>query len=98
RPYTARVPLPGGCAMRPAFCLAALLAAGTVSAQTGGLRVVVTDASSKAPLPGAEVVLASSSHQIATTTERTRDKGVAEFPVLRAGGGYVLTVRLTGYA
>ena len=89
---------PGGVATRSVLRLAALLAAGTVSAQTGGLRVAVTDASSKQPLAGAEVVLRSATHQVATTSVRTGATGLAEFPVLRAGGGYALTVRLPGYA
>ena len=85
-------------ATRSAVCFAALLAAGTVSAQTGGLRVTVTDASSKRPLAGAEVVLTSATHQVAATSVRTGAEGIAEFPVLRAGGGYALAVRMAGYA
>ncbi|HEX5044317.1 MAG TPA: carboxypeptidase regulatory-like domain-containing protein [Candidatus Polarisedimenticolaceae bacterium] len=83
--------------MRPALCLAVLLAAGAVSAQTGGLRIVVTDASTGTLLAGAKVVLSSATHQVATTAARTGARGVAEFPVLRAAGGYALTVQLAGY-
>jgi len=84
--------------MRPALGLLALMAAGSVWAQTGGLRVVVTDAASGAPLAGADVVLWSVTRQVATTSALTDAAGTATFPVLRAGEGYALEVRLAGRA
>ena len=83
---------------RTLFLLVALLAAGRASAQTGGLRVVITDAATKAPVASVEVVLGSATHQVATTALRTDAGGAVEFPVLRAGGGYTLDVHLAGYA
>ena len=84
--------------MRPALGLLALMAAGSVWAQTGGLRVVVTDAASSAPLAGADVVLSSVTRQVATTSGLTDAAGTVTFPVLRAGEGYALEVRLAGRA
>jgi len=83
--------------MRRAALLAALFAAGSAWAQTGALRVVVTDSSTGAPLPGAEVVVSGDARQVVPTTLRTGVAGAAEFPVLHAGGGYLIDVRLPGY-
>jgi hypothetical protein len=80
-----------GVAVLCAACLPAL-------AQTGGMTVSVTDAASGAPLPGVEVVLTSATRQVAPTRAVTDARGRAEFPVLRAGSGYAVEVRLAGYA
>ncbi len=84
--------------MGRALFLAALLAAAPAWAQTGGLRVEVTDAATRAPLAGAEVVLSSSTKQVGTTSALTDASGAVTFPVLRAGGGYAVEVRLAGRA
>ncbi|HEX5044318.1 MAG TPA: TonB-dependent receptor [Candidatus Polarisedimenticolaceae bacterium] len=78
--------------------LVALVFAIPALAQTGGLEVVVTDAQSKAPLPGATVLLSSATQQVPATATTTDGAGRAAFPVLRAGGGYAVEVRLPGYA
>jgi hypothetical protein len=72
--------------------------AGPVAAQTGSLRVVVTDAGTKAALRGATVVLDSETRQVAPTRALTDASGSVVFPVLRAGGGYTVEVGLHGYA
>jgi len=71
----------------------------TVSAQaTGGLRIRVIDNSDKSAVIGATVTLASTNKLVATSTLVTDRKGIALFPVLRAGSGYVVTVSMDGYA
>ncbi|MBZ5639323.1 MAG: carboxypeptidase-like regulatory domain-containing protein, partial [Acidobacteriia bacterium] len=74
-----------------------IVAVTTVAAQTGGLRVTVYDAADKSPLPGVTVVLRNSQQLVATTTVITNKNGVADFPVLRAGGGFSLEVSFPGY-
>src|SRR5262245_14064738 len=83
---------------RLAGILLGLVFASAALAQTGGLDVVATDAQSKAPLPGATVVLTSATQQIPATALLTDAAGKASFPVLRGGGGYAVEVRLAGYA
>jgi len=68
-----------------------------VWAQTGGLRVTVGEASDGGRLPGVTVTLTSSQGLIAPTTKLTDRDGVAEFPVLRSGTGYVVEATLPGY-
>ncbi len=63
-------------------------------AQSGGLRVVVTDA--QGALPGATVTLSNEQGYIKAETQLTDPKGVVVFPVLRAGTGYVLEVSFPG--
>ncbi|HET9301070.1 MAG TPA: TonB-dependent receptor [Candidatus Polarisedimenticolaceae bacterium] len=83
---------------RLAGLLLGLVFATRALAQTGGLEVVVTDAESKAPLPGATVLLTSATQQIPATALTTDAAGKAVFPVLRGGGGYAVEVRMAGYA
>src|SRR5678815_4466461 len=83
---------------RLAGLLLGLVFATRALAQTGGLEVVVTDAESKTPLPGATVLLTSATQQVPATALVTDAKGKAAFPVLRGGGGYAVEVRLAGYA
>ncbi len=71
------------------------LAVGTVSASTGGLIIKVTDTEGN-PLPGATVKLSSAEKQVKDTASITDKRGTVEFPVLRAGGGYILEVTFPG--
>jgi len=65
---------------------------------TGGLLVRVVDNSDKTAVIGAAVTLSNTSKLVATSTLITDVKGVALFPVLRAGPGYIVTVIMDGYA
>lgn len=71
-------------------------AVSVASAQTGGLQIEVVDATG--PLPTALVTLSSDVGFIKETTVQADMRGVALFPVLRAGAGYRLTIRMPGYA
>ncbi len=64
----------------------------------GGLRVRVIDNSDKSEVIGAAVTLSNTSKLVATSTLITDVDGVALFPVLRGGQGYVITVIMDGYA
>ena len=83
---------------RALVLLAAATACASALAQSGGLRVRVTDGGTGSPVAGATIVLSSATQQVATTTTRTDAAGLAEFPVLRAGGGYLVRVSAPGYA
>ena len=75
------------------------MAVTVASAQaTGGLKIHVTDNSDKSDVIGAAVTLSNTSKLVATTTVMTDVNGVALFPVLRAGSGYVIDVIMDGYA
>jgi hypothetical protein len=75
-----------------AFVLAAFVVT-TASAQaTGGLRIRVVDNSDKSAVVGAAVTLANTNKLVATSTLVTDVDGVALFPVLKAGPGYVVTI------
>jgi len=77
----------------------ATLAATAASAQaTGGLKIRVVDNSDKSEVIGAAVTLSNTSKLVATSTILTDVNGVALFPVLRAGPGYVVQVLMDGYA
>ncbi len=65
---------------------------------SGGLRIRVIDNSDKSEVIGAFVTLDSTSKLVAKTTTATDVNGTALFPVLRAGGGYVITVIMDGYS
>ncbi len=82
------------------FLTACLLLASAAAAfaETGGIRVVVVDARDHRPLPGVTVTLRNAQKLVATATAVTGADGGAEFPVLRAGGGYSVEVALAGYA
>jgi len=79
-----------------AACLLAL-AATAAAAQTGGIRVVVTDNEGN-PLPGTVVTISHELGKVKTTASRTDKDGVVEFPVLMAGSGYVLSASFPGLA
>ena len=65
---------------------------------TGGLKIRVIDNSDKSAVIGAAVTLSNTSKLVATSTIITDVDGVALFPVLRAGTGYVITIIMDGYA
>ena len=65
---------------------------------TGGLKIRVIDNSDKSEVSGAAVTLSSTNKLVATTSVTTDLDGIALFPVLRAGSGYVVTVTMDGYA
>ncbi len=80
---------------------AALFAVSVVSAQTGGLDVIVTDEENQ-PLPGAVVTISHEQGYVKETSVQTDPKGMASFPVLRATGasgkGYTISVSFPGFA
>ena len=79
--------------------LLVLAAAGAVAAQsTGSMKVIVVDKTDQTPLPGAVVILTNTQQLIAETVQRTDRTGVCDFPILRAGGGYVVEVQMAGFA
>ena len=86
-----------GC-RRALAILAVALAVTSVAAQSGSIKVRVVDAENQDPLPGATVVLSNTVQRISETAMRTDADGVADFPILRAGGGYIVQVTLEGYA
>lgn len=71
---------------------------GLTRAQSGGLEIVVRNAADGAPLAGAEVTLSHPEQFIATTKLFADEAGIAFFPVLRSGGGYVVEIQLAEYA
>ena len=79
--------------------LLAILCAGSAAAQAGRATVtgLVTDSASRAPLAGAEVILASEGAGIAARTTRTNPEGRYTFGGVVAGTA-VLSVRLVGFA
>ncbi len=83
---------------RLAGCLlaAVLLAIGTAQGQSGGLKVRVVSATG--PLPGAIVTLSSDRGWITETSRPTDRNGMVEFPILRAGSGYILEASLPSYS
>jgi hypothetical protein len=83
---------------RAAFAMILVTFAVTsVAAQSGGLRVKVVDAEDNVALPGATVIISNTQGLIDETAYRTDAGGIADFPILRAGGGYVVEVRISGY-
>ena len=73
-----------------------LLAISAASAQSGGLTILVVD--SNGPLPGATVTISHEVGYVATTAVLTNPRGLAEFPVLRPGKGYVVEVSFPGFS
>jgi hypothetical protein len=73
-----------------------ILAVTSVAAQSGGLKVKVVDAEDNTGLPGATVILSNTQGLIDQTAYQTDAKGIADFPILRAGGGYVVEVQMSG--
>ncbi len=76
-----------------------VLAVTLASAQaTGGLRIKIIDNSDKSAVIGAAVTLSNTNKLVATSSIVTGVDGVALFPVLRGGSGYVIDVIVDGYA
>jgi hypothetical protein len=74
-----------------------LLAATAAAAQTGGIKVTVTDQEGL-PLPGATVTIANELGYVKTTAQMTDRDGVANFPVLRPGGSYSIQISFPGFS
>src|SRR5262245_1183664 len=81
-----------------ALALATLAATAASAQSTGGLKIRVVDNSDKSAVIGAAVTLSNINKFVATTTVMTDVNGIATFPVLRTGAGYVVDVILDGYA
>jgi hypothetical protein len=81
-----------------AVALSALAVTAASAQATGGLKIRVIDNSDKSAVIGAAVTLSNTNKLVATSTTLTDLKGVALFPVLRAGAGYVVTIIMDGYA
>jgi len=75
------------------LCSAASLAA----AQVGSLEVYVYDAETDTPLPGATVSLTNTLKPAPPVAVVSDAQGLAAFPVLEPGGGYVVEVSFPGY-
>ena len=73
----------------------ALFAFSVAAAQSGGITVAVTDGEGS-PLPGAIVTISHETGSVKTTSEMTDKRGVVVYPVLRAGGGYIIEVSFPG--
>lgn len=92
-----RSPLPIVLALVALVLPIAVSCSADAATATGGIRVRVVD-DARQPLPGVSVTLSHDKALIATTTLTTDARGIAEFPVLRADGGYVVSVSLPGFA
>ena len=80
------------------FALATLvlgLAVSAVSAQSGALTIRVSDPAGM-PLPGATVQISHETGFVKTTAIATNKDGLADFPVLRPGKGYIIEVSFPG--
>jgi len=75
-----------------ALALATLAATAASAQATGGLKIRVVDNSDKSAVIGAAVTLSNTNKFVATSTVMTDVNGVAVFPVLRSGQGYVVDV------
>jgi hypothetical protein len=81
---------------RAALATATLaLSVAAAAAQSGSLTVEVTD--SRGSLPGVTVTISHEVGYVATTSVWTDSRGLAEFPVLRPGSGYVVEISFPGY-
>lgn len=67
------------------------------TAQTGSVFVHVEDPEGL-PLPGAVVALSNAVQLMAPASAATDRDGLAEFPVVKSGGGYRLEVGMPGFA
>jgi hypothetical protein len=81
-----------------ALVLCGLSASAVFAQATGGLRIRIVDNSDKTAVIGAAVTLSNTSKLVATATILSDVNGLALFPVLRAGPGYIVTVIMDGYA
>ena len=66
--------------------------------QTGSLEVRVIEGATDAPLPGATVTLSNDRGLLRPTSEITNAEGIAAFPVLRVGSGYLVEISAAGFA
>ncbi|MCP3979407.1 MAG: DUF3520 domain-containing protein [bacterium] len=73
----------------------AMIAISVALAQSGGIVVQVVD--SNGPLPGAVVTISHEHGFVKTTAIMTDADGIAEFPVLRPGIGYIISVQFPGF-
>jgi len=70
----------------------------SAAAQSGALTIKVVDGADQTPLPGATVVLSNALQLVGESAVQTNIDGLAEFPILRPGGGYIVQVAMPGYA
>ena len=68
-----------------------------VDRQTGGLRIQVLDGADHKPLPGATIVLTSAAGPVPESERHADIDGIAYFPILPPGEGYVVLVTMPGY-
>jgi hypothetical protein len=76
----------------------ALCASSARAQTTGGLKIQVVDDKDKSAVIGAAVTLGNTKRLVATSTVLSDGSGVALFPVLPVGSGYVVTILMDGYA
>jgi outer membrane receptor protein involved in Fe transport len=81
-----------------AVVVAVLGGSAALAQSSGGLKIRVIDNADKSAVIGAAVTLSNTNKFVATTSIMTDKDGVALFPVLRPGPGYVVTVIIDGYA
>jgi len=81
-----------------ALALTVMATTAAFAQAAGGLRIRVIDNSDKSAVIGAAVTLSNTNKLVATSTLVTDVDGVALFPVLRGGPGYVITIIMDGYA
>jgi len=81
-----------------ALALTVMATTAAFAQAAGGLRIRVIDNSDKSAVIGAAVTLSNVNKLVATSTLVTDVDGVALYPVLRAGPGYVITIIMDGYA
>jgi len=68
-----------------------------VGSHTGDLRVQVLDGANHKPLPGATIVLTSAARLVPESESHANIDGIADFPILPPGDGYVVLVTMPGY-
>jgi len=78
--------------------LAVIAGSAAFAQSAGGLKIRVIDNADKSAVIGAAVTLSNTNKYVATTSVLTDKDGIALFPVLRPGAGYVVTVIMDGYA
>lgn len=78
--------------------LAATAFAAAFAQSTGGIRVRVIDAGDKSALIGAIVNLSDPQKRVPNSTLMADKDGIAYFPVIKAGNGFVISITMDGYA
>lgn len=68
-----------------------------VDVHTGNLRVQVLDGKDREPLPGAKIVLTGAPGLVQESWSHADIDGIAYFPILPPGEGYVVLVTMPGY-